>query len=86
MLFFLKKNLASVNRQHDKHNLLLRRATVAIASVVTVFFIYGWWSSYSWNTELVDHTKDALEKYQEVTAGGLTAQSEIITLTKAYRH
>jgi len=81
-VIFPEKNLASVNRQHDKHNLLLRRATVAIASVVTVFFIYGWWSSYSWNTELVDHTKDALEKYQEVTAGGLTAQSEIITLTK----
>ncbi|XQW83486.1 type VI secretion system membrane subunit TssM [Thalassotalea piscium] len=81
-VIFPEKNLASVNRQHDKQNLFLRRAAVAVASVVTIFFTYGWWSSYAWNSELVDHTKDALVQYQEVTSGGLTPQSEIITLTK----
>lgn len=79
---FPEKNLASVNRQHDKHNLLLRRATIAVASVLTVFFSYGWWSSYDWNSELVDQTKSALVEYQEVTSGGLTAETEIIMLTK----
>ncbi|MBU2870480.1 type VI secretion system membrane subunit TssM [Colwellia sp. E2M01] len=81
-VIFPEKNLASVNRQHDKQNLLLRHATVAVASVITIFFTYGWWSSYAWNTELVDHTKDAVVEYQKITDGGLTAQSEIITLTK----
>lgn len=81
-VIFPEKNLASINRQHDKQNLLLRRATIAVASVVTVFFTYAWWSSYQWNSELVDRTKTLIENYQEVTSGGLNEQSEIITLTK----
>lgn len=79
---FPEKNLASTNRQHDKQSLLIRRSSIVLASLVTIFFSYGWWSSYAWNSQLVDETKKALTTYQEVTSGGLTAQTEVITLTK----
>ena len=81
-VIFPEKNLASINRQHDKQNVLLRRATIAVSSVVAVFFTYAWWSSYDWNSQLVDRTKASIESYQEVTGGGLNPESEIITLTK----
>jgi len=81
-VIFPEMNLASINRQHDKQNLLFRRATIGIASVITVFCTYAWWSSYDWNSQLVDKTKASINVYKEVTSGGLSAESEIITLTK----
>ncbi|WP_426357570.1 type VI secretion system membrane subunit TssM [Pseudocolwellia sp. HL-MZ19] len=81
-VIFPEKNLASINRQHDKQNVLLRRSTIAVSSLIAVFFTYAWWSSYDWNSQLVDRTKASIENYQQVTSGGLNSESEIITLTK----
>lgn len=81
-VIFPEKNLASINRQHDKQNVLLRRSTIVVSSFIAVFFTYAWWSSYDWNSQLVDRTKASIENYQEVTSGGLNSKSEIITLTK----
>ncbi len=81
-VIFPEKNLASINRQHDKQNVILRRSIIAFSSIVAVSFTYAWWSSYDWNSQLVDRTKTSIENYQEVTSGGLSSESDIITLTK----
>ena len=81
-VIFPEKNLATTNRRHDKQNLLLRRGVIAVASVMTLGLSYAWWSSYDWNSQLVDQTKTSLADYQQVTDGGLNKNTEIITLTK----
>ncbi|WDE01178.1 type VI secretion system membrane subunit TssM [Thalassomonas actiniarum] len=81
-VIFPEKNLASTNRQHDKQNNLLRRGVIAAASVLTLGLSFAWWSSYDWNSGLVDQTQEALTYYQQVSDGGLNKDTEIITLTK----
>ncbi|WDE03293.1 type VI secretion system membrane subunit TssM [Thalassomonas viridans] len=81
-VIFPEKNLATTNRQRDKQNSLLRRGVIAAASLLTLGLSYAWWSSYDWNSALVDQTHQALVQYREVSDGGLNKDTEIITLTK----
>ncbi len=79
---FPEKDLASSNRKHTNQNKLLRKASLAIAASVTLVASYFWWESYDWNRQLIDNTYQELAKYEDVTQGGLSSKTDIVTLTK----
>lgn len=81
-VIFPEQNLASTNRKHARKNNKLRQITIAVAATVTLVMTYAWWDSYDWNRQLIDQTQLALSTYQDVTNGGISEQSEVITLTK----
>ncbi|WP_192022878.1 MULTISPECIES: type VI secretion system membrane subunit TssM [Shewanella] len=81
-VIFPEKNLASTNRKHTNQNRMLRKVSVGVAAVVTLFTSYIWWQSYDWNHELIDNTFTELAQYEDITHGGLNANTDVITLTK----
>jgi type VI secretion system protein ImpL len=81
-VIFPEKDLATTNKYHDKQNLILKRAVVVLASILTIGFTFAWWQSYHWNSELVDNTKSSIIHYTEATSGGIKVSSDIIELTK----
>lgn len=82
-IIFPERDIASTNRHHDKQNLLLRNGIVGLSTVTTIVFSYLWWSSYSWNSQLVDNTKVAIDNFLIESDGGLTRETEIIKLVNS---
>ena len=81
-VIFPEKDLATTNKHHDKQNQILKHSVLVVASLLTIFFSVAWWQSYNWNTYLVDSTETSLQRYGEVTSGGLNDSKDIIKITK----
>lgn len=81
-VIFPEQFVGTVNRHHQKYALWTKRA-VAFASVVTISVLgYQWYTSYSWNKDLVDQTEAAIARYQEVTTPGLSDQTDLFTMVE----
>ncbi|MFP8968225.1 type VI secretion system membrane subunit TssM [Pokkaliibacter sp. CJK22405] len=61
---FPEQNLASTNQYHDRQSKWLLRGSVAASVALLAGGGYLWWSSYSWNANLIRTAEASVQQYQ----------------------
>lgn len=76
---FPEQNLAGTNKYHDKQSKWFRIFAMSAASLAVLGFSLSWYFSYTWNSQLLNDTNEAVASYRELD-GTLFDSSNVITL------
>lgn len=63
-VIFPEQNLASTNKHHEKQSKWLRVSCLAVTCITLIALSISWYVSFSWNSDLIDETNQALAEYQ----------------------
>tara|TARA_Y100001937_G_scaffold17071_3_gene23543 strand:+ start:9801 stop:13349 length:3549 start_codon:yes stop_codon:yes gene_type:complete len=72
-----ERELASVNLRHKNRHRWIRRSVLAGTALSSVWLLFAWAGSYSWNTTLVDTVSKDIENYQSLTEKSSTEQDVV---------
>lgn len=82
-VIFPEKYLGTVNRNHQKQNLWLRRGVLAGGFISMAAVGMLWSNSYHWNKTLITQASAAVEEYQQIVSPELTPETDVVTLVRA---